>query len=84
MNIKVMVEEIERRATLFSNYPVYDALTYSLCKSFQTMYITHLIGKRTYNKYIDKILNVQQMLFEYYKYSTNITTDDRETFFDNI
>lgn len=85
MSIKALVEKIELRAELMSKYPVYDANTYCLCKSFQYLYITGLMNKRTYKKYIDLVLDAQNKIFEYYKHdNTSVTEDDRNAFFSII
>ena len=85
MNIKLLVEKIEERMTNFSKYPVYDGLTYKLCRAFQDFYITGLIGKKAYNKYISDVLDVQNKIFEHYKHdNTSVTEDDRNTFFSII
>ena len=58
-------------------YAEYDGLTYKICKSFQLFYITGLIHKRTYIKYID----VQNKIFDYYKFNRTVLRKDKDIFF---
>ena len=84
MNCKNIVEEIEKRAKGMCKYAEYDALTYKLCKSFQLFYITRLIHKRTYIKYIDRVLDVQNKIFDYYKFNRTVLEKDKDIFFSII
>lgn len=84
MNAKYIVEEIEKRANNMGKYAQYDGLTYKLCKFFQILYITGLIHKRTYIKYIGRILDVQNKIFEYYEYDRTVFIEDKERFFSTI
>lgn len=84
MNAKYIVEEIEKRANNMGKYPEYDGLTYKLCKNFTIFYITGLMYKRTYIKYIERVLDVQNKILEYYKYDRMVFIEDRERFFSTI
>ena len=84
MNAKYIVEEIEKRANNMGKYAEYDGLTYKLCKIFQIFYITGLINKRTYIKYIERVLDVQNKIFEYYEFDSTVFIEDRERFFSTI
>lgn len=84
MECKYIVEEIEKRAYSMCKYAEYDGLTYKLCKSFQLFYDTGLINKITYIKYIDRVIDVQNKILDYYKFNRTVLTKDKDIFFSTI
>lgn len=81
MNCKYNVEEIEKRAYSMCKY---DGLTYKICKVFQLFYDTGLINKITYIKYIERVIDVQNKILDYYKFNRTVKRKDKDIFFSTI